>query len=201
MPALASFPQAAVPPTAGPSFRGWGRGDSGAPRGRSAWQRGCSSFSRGKQERPSQPGGPGAMSGGAAGPRPRRWRRSLPSASRIPYPAPCPPHPPCAPCPPHPALPARPRRCSPRYPRLSRRSSAPGAHLESAPSAQPAFPIDRGGRLSPPRCCAGRGAAGARSDSAGRCVRPGHPPRRALLGGEPGPPRPPALLPAARPPR
>uniref|UniRef100_A0A8C3TMH8 inositol-phosphate phosphatase n=2 Tax=Catharus ustulatus TaxID=91951 RepID=A0A8C3TMH8_CATUS len=76
-------------------------------------------------------------------------------------------------------------------PRLARPSSAPAAHLKSAPSSQPAFPIDRGGRFSPPRC-AGRGAAGrAVTAPAGRCVRPGHPARRgagppALPGPAPG---------------
>nr|XP_012427356.4 inositol monophosphatase 2 [Taeniopygia guttata] len=135
------------------------------------------------------------MSGGAAGARPRRWRRIPPSASCAPHPASCAPHPPCAPCPLHPALSARPQRCSPRYPRLCRPSSAPGAHLKPAPSSRPAFPIDRGCRLSPPAALGGARPGRAVTAPGGVCAQ------GILLGGRSwgraGPPAPPGPSPGS----
>ncbi|XP_050182154.1 LOW QUALITY PROTEIN: inositol monophosphatase 2 [Myiozetetes cayanensis] len=107
------------------------------------------------------------MSGGGAGA--RRWRRGA-SCSR------------------HPAL-RGPAAAPCRTPASAGPSSAPGAHLESAPSSRPAFPIERGGRLSRPAALGG--AVPGRAVTA-----PG-----TLLGGRcwaaAGPPAPPGPAPGS----
>lgn len=174
MPAASFSPKVPVTPRAGPSFREMALGTRGqrSPEGPLGLGARPLLLLPGETGAPQpQPGGTSAMSGGAAGARPRRWRRVPPSASCAPHPASCAPHPPCAPCPPHPALSARPRRCSPRYPRLCRLSSAPGAHLKPAPSSRPAFPIDRGCRLSPPAALGGARPGRAVTAPGGVCAQ------------------------------
>lgn len=99
MPALASFPQAAVPPTAGPSFRGMALGTRGqrSPEGPLGLAARLLLLLPGETEAP-QPawrsrrhvrrGGRATATAMAAQP---ALRIPYPC---IPYPAPCPPHPP-----------------------------------------------------------------------------------------------------------